>query len=69
MKYTVDSDAYARECQQTLERFADVISGLQLYRDYGILRSLSNAVDGAGAKLKLNKRSLASLTPQDFKEE
>ena len=67
MKYSVCDNAYSREVERVLHKFADVIGDLQNHPNYAVLRSLANAVDGAAAAIGLPKSTpVDTLTPQQF---
>ena len=69
MKYSILDNAYGREVERVLHKFADTIGELQNRPNYAVLRSLANAVDGAAAAIGLPKSTpvdMSEITPQDF---
>ena len=69
MKFIVYDNAYGREIERVLHKFADAIGELQNRPNYAALRSLANAVDGAAAAIGLPKSTpvdMSEITPQDF---
>jgi len=53
MKFSVCDNAYGREVERVLHKFADTIGELQEHPNYKVLRRLANAVDGAASRLGL----------------
>ena len=72
MKYSICNNAYGREVERVLYKFADAIGELQNRPNYAVLRSLANAVDGAAAEIGLPKSEpvalvdMSTITPEDF---